>query len=82
MELEPTIGNFDREFINNWFSKLKDYSFDLMKDIKVCDKTIAGKKPAIQNIEAKLKASMEREKFSETDKTIKASEEATKRLLQ
>ena len=83
VELEPTIGNFDREFIDNWFSKLEDYSFDLMKDIiKFCDKTIAETKPTIRNIETKLKASMEREEFVEIDKTIKEKEEATKRLLQ
>ena len=50
--------------------------------IKFCDKTIAESKLAMQNIEAKLKASMEREEFSELDKTIKKNEEATKRLLQ
>ena len=83
LELEPTIGNFGQELIDNWFSKLKDYSFDWMKHItKFCDNTMAQTKPAIQNIDAKLKASMEREEFSEIDKTIKESEEATKRLLQ
>ena len=42
LESQPNIGNFDQEFIDNWFSKLKDYSFDLIKDtIKFCDKTIA-----------------------------------------
>ena len=50
--------------------------------IKFCNKTIAESKLARQNIEAKLKASMEREEFSELDKTIKKNEEATKRLLQ
>ena len=40
LELEPTIGNFDQKFIDKWFSKLKDYSFDLMKVIiKICDMT-------------------------------------------
>ena len=58
LELEPAIGNFDQAFIDNWFSKLKDHLIDLMKHIKSCDKAIAETKPAIQNIEAKLKASM------------------------
>ena len=53
LELEQTIGKYDQEFIDNWFSKLKDYSFDLMKDIiKFCDKTIAETKSALQNKEA------------------------------
>ena len=51
-----------------------------MKDIiKFCDMTIAESKLAI---EGKLKASMEREKFSEIDKTVKENKEATKCLLQ
>ena len=58
LELEPTIGNFGQEFIENCFSKLKYY----------CDKTVAQTKLATQNIEAKLKASMARERFSEIDK--------------
>lgn len=45
LELEPTLRNFDQEFINSWFSKLKDFSFDTMKDIiKFCDMTIAETK--------------------------------------
>ena len=57
LELELTIGNNDQEFIGNWFSKLKYYCFDLMKEIiKFCDKTLVETKP-IQNIQ--LKASME-----------------------
>ena len=56
-------------FGNEW---VKDYSFDLMKGIiKICDMTKAETKLAKQNIEAKLKASMEIEKFSEIDKTKK-----------
>ena len=47
--------------------------------MKICGMTIAEIKMAI---EAKLKALMERKEFSETDKTIKQNEEATKRLLQ
>ena len=41
---------------------VKHYSLDLMKDIiKICDITKAETKLGIQNIEAKLKALMERE---------------------
>ena len=68
-KLEPTIGNFDQEFIDKSFSKLKYYSFNLMKVIiKICDMVNAKIKLAIQNIEAKVKASMEREEFSKKTK--------------
>ena len=31
--LEPTIGNYDQEFIDNWYSNLEEFSFIIMKDI-------------------------------------------------
>ena len=39
--LEPTIGNHNKEFLDNWYSKLKQFSLSLMEDIvQFCDKTI------------------------------------------
>ena len=36
--LEPTIGNFDQEFIDNWYTNLKQFSIVLMKQIVAyCD---------------------------------------------
>ena len=29
LELEPTIGNFDQEFVDKWYSKLKGFSLIL-----------------------------------------------------
>ena len=41
LELEPTTGNFDKEFVEEWYSKLKGFSLILMKDITTyCEKTI------------------------------------------
>ena len=41
LELEPTIGNYDQEFVDTWYAKLKSFSLSLMKDIaSYCDKTI------------------------------------------
>ena len=81
LEVEPDIGNFDQKFIENSFSKLKDYSYDLMKDVtKFCKRTMAETKPAIQNIEAKLKASIEREEFSEIDQTINEVSTSPKKI--
>ena len=43
--LEPTIGNHDQNFLDNWYSKLKQFSLTLMHDIvKFCDKTISDTK--------------------------------------
>ena len=40
--LEPTIGNFDQDHVNNWYVNLKQFSVVLMKQIVTyCDtKTI------------------------------------------
>ena len=39
--LEPTIGYHDQEFLDNWYSKQKQFSLLLIKDIvQFCDKTI------------------------------------------
>ena len=34
LQLEPTIGNHDQEFLDNWYQKLNKFSFELMGDIK------------------------------------------------
>ena len=33
LELEPTAGNYDQEFVDEWHAKLKSFSLALMKDI-------------------------------------------------
>ena len=36
--LEPTIGNFDQDYVNNWYINLKKFSIVLMKPIVTyCD---------------------------------------------
>ena len=41
IEWEPTVDNYDQEFGDAWYSKLKLFSLTLMKDIVAhCDKTI------------------------------------------
>ena len=36
---KPTIGSHDQNFLGNWYSKLKQFSWSLMKDrVQFCDK--------------------------------------------
>ena len=50
LKLEPTIGNHEQEFLDNWFSKLNEFSLSLMKDIVTfCDKTIGKINEDIKN---------------------------------
>ena len=61
LTLEPTIGNYDQDFIDNWYSNLKDFSLDLMEQIvSFCDKTIEETAIKISSAESILKQQLER----------------------
>ena len=48
-ELEPTIRNFDQEFVDEWYSRLKGFLLILMKDITTyCEKTIESTNDSIK----------------------------------
>ena len=56
LTLEPTVGNYDQEFIDNWYSNLKDFSLTLMKQIVTyCEKTEEKTQTTIAEIEATFK---------------------------
>ena len=38
LNIEPKIGNFDRELVDNWYLNLKDLSLILMKQIVTKDR--------------------------------------------
>ena len=80
--LKPTIGNFDQEFVDQWYSKLKGFSLILMKDIKTYrEKTIKSTNERI-NTEPILINLTENQEFLNIDKILKTNEKATKRQLQ
>ena len=82
LELEPTIGNHDQEFLDTWYSNLQEFSLTLMKGIvKFCDKTISETAAHINSTENALKQNMEKEEFQKIKETISRNEEATKRVL-
>ena len=58
---EPTIGNYDQDFIDNWYSNLKDFFLVLMEQIVLfCDKTIEETTINISNTESILKQQLEK----------------------
>ena len=66
MMLEPTIGNHNQEFLDNWYSKLKQFSLSLMEDIaQFCDKTINITTQEITTTESSLKTSTKNNRFQE-----------------
>ena len=83
LELEPTLGNYDQEFVGVWFSKLKRCFLTLMRDIVAhCDKNIVKTKDYIEYAETHLKNITEREEYQSIEKIIKNNEANSKRLLQ
>ena len=80
LELESTIGDFDQEFVDEWYSKLKGFSLKLMKDRTIyCQKTIKSPNLSIKSTEATLRNSTENLEFLNIDKILKINVEATKR---
>ena len=59
LELEPTLGNHDQEFLNNWFSKLNEFSLILMGDtVLYCDNTIEKTSDDIAATKTALKSAV------------------------
>ena len=82
LELEPTLGNHDQEFLDNWFSKLNEFSLILMDHIvSYCGKTLEKTNNDISATETALKNAMEQEEFTRIQRAIETNEEATKRQL-
>ena len=81
--LEPTIRNHDQNFLDNWYSKLKQFSLSLMKDIvQFCDKTIDATTTEISTTESSLKSNTNQEQFKAIQSEIKSNEAAARKILQ
>ena len=75
LTFEPTIGNLDQEFIDNWYSSLKESSCIF------CDKTIKEANDKLDQTDSILKGKLEKAEFEEVEKTIVSNETATKKIL-
>ena len=81
--LEPTIGNQDQNFLDNWYSKLKQFLLSLMKDIvQFCDKTTDATTTEISTTETSRKNNTNQEQFKAIQSEIKNSEAAARKILQ
>ena len=82
LELEPTIRNYDQEFVDTWYAQLKSFSPTLIKDMaSYCDKTIEQTKKNIKEIDTDLKSVNAKEEYFQIEETIKTNEAKIKRLL-
>ena len=74
LELEPKVGNYDQEFVDTWYAKLKSFSLTLIKDIaSYCDKTIAQTKQNIKETDTDLKSVAAKEEYFQIVETIKTN---------
>ena len=78
--LEPTITNHDQNFLDHWYSKLKQFSLSLMKDIvQFCDKTIDKTATEISTTETSLKSNTNQEQFKALQSEIKNNKKLLER---
>ena len=80
--LEPTIGNFDQVFVDNWYTDLKQFSIVLLKQIVAYyDKTEQKTQKNINEAQTILNQQLNKEDYEEIKNTIISNETATKKLL-
>ena len=82
LESEPTIGNQNQDVLGNWYTKLKEFSLILIKDIvRHCDDTIKETGALINSTEASLKQNMEKEQYRNIEEVILQNKETTNDTL-
>ena len=82
LSLEPTIGNYDQKFIDDWYSNLKEFPLILMKYIaKFLGKTIEETAKSIDETQIKLKQNLDKDYYEVSHNTIQINEKATKKTL-
>ena len=80
LQLEPTIGNHDQEFLDNWYQKLNKFSFELMGDIvKFCETTKTNVSEQIKQVDETLKSKTTQPKYNEITKALDENKEEMKR---
>ena len=79
VELEPSIGNHNEDFIANWNDKLNKFSRELMTDvIEFCGKTITATNPEIENTNRELTGQTNQEQINDITATLKNSQQTRK----
>ena len=69
LTIEPTIGNYDQDFIYNWYSNLKYLSLLLMEQIiSFCNKTIDERATKTTDTNLILKQQLEKKEYKKTKK--------------
>ena len=79
--LKLTLRNQYQQFLDNWYSKLKQFYSSLMEDIvQFCDKTIIQKTREITTTKQSLKASANDNRFQEIKAELMKIKESSKKI--
>ena len=71
LDLEPTIGNHDEDFLKNWYAKLEEYSKNFMKDVLAfCEKTNGDTDASITALNTELHTAVEKEQYDNVQATV------------
>ena len=82
LNLEPTIGIYDKEFIDNSYFILKDFSLIVIKQIVTyCKKTKEKTQTSITEIEATLKQQLKKDDYAEILNITEVNETVKKQIL-
>ena len=83
VRLEPTLGNYDQEFLDNWYSKQKQFLLLLMKDVvQFCDKSISETAQDIKNTESSLKRNAGQNQYHAIQTETNANGDFMRKVLQ
>ena len=83
LQLEPSIGNHNDEFLNKWYGKLEAFSCELIADvIEFCNKTIGEVTDEIKITDDQLRQNTDQHQHNEIQKAINTNQENRTRTLQ
>ena len=78
INLEPTIGNQNEEFVNQWYKIQDDCAKQLMKmTIKFCETTIKETEHEIKEIDSKLQSNLRSTEYNNIKGQVSKNQEVT-----
>ena len=82
IDLEPSIGNHDDDFLTKWYERLQSFSVTLMEDvIEFCKKTNENITQQINTVENNLTDKIEEQNLREIKTIMKKNQESRRKTL-
>ena len=82
INLTPTIGNGDDDFVEKWHKRLEEFSLTIMGDIvEFCNKTLEATRAGVEEAKSKVEATATQEEQSMVMDSIKEDQRKRKETL-